>query len=78
MLKQKHHESLLKQLVGPRFNRETQVNNFSRFRFFFLLQNTQAIPLPISPQNGWARALYKPTFLVILWVWEMPLALTIL
>ena len=35
-------------------------------------------PSPFPLQNGWARVPYKPTFLVIFWVWEMPLAPTIL
>ena len=35
-------------------------------------------PFPFPLQNGWGRAIYKPNFLVILGVWDMPLAPTIL
>ena len=52
------------------WNRPDQNNNMAK--------TVSISPSPFPLQNGWARALYKPTFLVILGVWEMPLAPTIL
>ena len=53
--------------------------NFMKFsEDNFQMKVGEISPTPFPLQNGWARALYKPNFLLILGVWEMPLAPTIL